>query len=125
MRGLDSLLFNFFNYQTVFLRVFLQLIAYSAHNTLNLALEQLLKLNDADVGVGRRALYTTVCRCCGSIAPSLIFEHGRDMSVVLAILLSTLTVVQVDEHVSQELVQSVVDGGIIGIFLLLLLLLRL
>ena len=58
----------------------------------------------------------------------LIFQNGHNVSIVLAILFSTFSVVKVDQHIGQILVQSALNivSVLLGLgSLLLLLLLRL
>lgn len=91
----------------------MQLITHSPNNALNLALKQVLQLANADVvtsGAGRITSVRRIHRKTGT--PGLVLENSHDIGIVFAVLLRSFTVVQVDEHVSKALVQSVVNSSV-------------
>ena len=104
----------------------MQLITHSPNNALNLALKQVLQLANADVAAGRITTVRRIHRKTGT--PGLVLENSHNIGIVFAVLLCSFTVVQVDEHVSKALVQSVVNSSIgllaarllLGLLLLLL-----
>ena len=97
-------------HQLVLFGIFLQLVADSAHDILNFGLEELLKRADGD----RRILMVFFLNLF------LIVENGDDMSVMLAILVRRLPIVEIDQHVGQVLVQSIFDSVVRVVVLLLL-----
>lgn len=107
----------------------MQLITHSPNNALNLALKQVLQLANADVVACANGRITTVRRIHRKTStPGLVLENSYDIGIVFAVLLRSFTVVQVDEHVSKALVQSVVNSSVgllaarllLGLLLLLL-----
>ena len=96
-------------HQLVLFSILLKLVANSAHNILNLGLKELLKRADSD----RRILVIFFLNLF------LIVENGDNLSVVVAILVRRLPIVEIDQHVSQVLVQPILDG-VVGVVLLLL-----
>ena len=102
-----------FDDKVVFLGILLQLVAHSAHNALNLVLEQVLQL-----------IYVNVWLVLIEVVAALLVQRRDDVGVILAVLLRALPVVQVYQHVRQALVQSVLDSVVIllGLASLLLLL---
>ena len=96
-------------HQLVLFSILLKLVANSAHNILNLGLKELLKRADSD----RRILVIFFLNLF------LIVENGDNLSVVVAILVRRLPIVEIDQHISQVLVQPILDG-VVGVVLLLL-----
>ena len=91
----------------------MQLITHSPNNALNLVLKQVLQLANADeaaIGAGRITSVRRIHRKTGT--PGLVLENSHDIRIVFAVLLRSLTVVQVDEHVSKALVQSVINSSV-------------
>ena len=89
--------------------VFLELVSHSAHNVLDLALKELAQGLVVDVELVLILLLNLL----------LVIKDSHDLSVVVSVLFSALTIVQIDQHVSQELVQSSLD--VVGLGLLILL----
>ena len=98
-------------HQLVLFSILLKLVANSAHNVLNLGLKELLKRADSD----RRILVIFFLNLF------LIVENGDNLSVVVAILVRRLPIVEIDQHISQVLVQPILDGVVSVVLLLLLL----
>ena len=134
MRGLvvgDLLDLDLLNNQAVFFSIFLQFVTHRPNNALYLTLEQGLQMANANVLRGCCCAIDNTAVSCqyrGVVldkASSLIFKNGDNMCIVLPILFCALSIVEIDEHVSEALVQSIVNSSIVLTFLLLMSLLLL
>ena len=102
--------------QAVLLCIFLEFVAHSANNAFDFGLEKLLERADRD----RRRLSVRL------LDPLLVVQDRHDLGVVVPVLFRVFAVVEVDQHVGQVLVQSVLDRlsvllGLVALRLLLLL----
>ena len=79
----------------------MQFVADRSNDIFNLGLEELLERKDRD----RRLLLACILQLL------LVVQDGRHLCVMVPILISRLAVVQINEHVGQVLVQSVLDIG--------------
>ena len=90
----SGLHFDLFD-KVVFLGVFLELVLDGADDLLDFLVEQVLERVDVHVHVQPLLL---------------VLQNGHHLRVMVAVLLCVLSVVQVNQHVRQVLVQSVFDG---------------
>ena len=93
--------------QGVFLRVFLQLVTHGAHNIFDLVLKEVRERLDVDRGLLAIHLLNLF----------LLVQNRHNLRIVVPILLRPLSVVQVNQHVRQVLVQSVFNrvGVLLGL----------
>ena len=94
--GDNLYLFFNLNHKVVLLCILLQLVAHCPHDVFNLSFKELLERVYRDAGLIPIQLLNLL----------LIVQNSHDLRVVVPILLSALTIVKVDQHVSQVLVQS-------------------
>lgn len=88
-----------FHDQVVFLGIFLKLVADRAHDTFNLVREELLERVDGDGAL----LVVDLLKLL------LVVQDGDHMGIVLPVLLRALSIVQINQHVRQVLVQSILN----------------
>ena len=96
--------------QVVFFGIFLQLVAHRTHDAIDFVFKQVLKLADADVVARLAAIVRSISSQAST--PSLVLQDCHNVGVVFTVFFRPLSIVKVDEHISEALVQSVVNSGV-------------
>ena len=91
--------------ELVFLGVLLQLVPHGTNNAFNFVLKETLQRVNRDLVLVARLVQE---------AP-LLLNHGDYMGVVFSVLIRALPVVQVNQHVRQELLKSLLGYVVCGV----------
>lgn len=100
----SSLDFNLHD-ELVFLGVLLQLVPDGTNNAFNFVLKETLQRVDGELVLVARLIQEAL----------LLLNHGDHLGVVVSVLIRALSVVQVNKHVRQELLKSLLGHVVCGV----------